>query len=318
MSAVTQGDEFGEVHAALSGCGLVVREYGDHAMCRCPLPGHGADGRTSPARLGRGTDGRTLWACHHVGHDLMSLRRELGLPPAGAGFAAAHLSTTHRPLTIVVAPARKPDSAAALADMPTVPETDGELREWLDVRDLTPEIIELVGCRIIRTPMGLAVTVPGWHGARHISDTTLPRWWRPAGTSPSAWVWSSDDAADDDPIIVTEGCTDGLAALMVPDVRRVVALPSASDHSGLAEALAAWPRGRVVLALDADDAGRAGEARLLASRVIPPGRDVVRLVHSADITDLGDWLSLDGEGLLDALTAAVDGAEHDAVEEGGG
>ena len=314
MSALVAVDEYREVLGALSSRGFVRRDYDDHAMCVCPLPGHGADGRTSPARLGRGTDGRTLWACHQVGHDLMALRRELGLPPAGAGFAAAHSSTTHRPLTIVVAPARKRDSAAALAAMPTVPNTDGELREWADVRDLTPEIIELVGCRIIRTPMGLAVTAPGWHGARHLSDRVSPRWWRPAGTSPSAWAWSSDDAADDDPVIIVEGCTDALAALMVPAVRRIVAVPSASDHSGLADALAAWPRGRVVLALDADNAGRAGEERLLMSRVIPSGRDAVRLVHSADITDLGEWLSLDGEGLLDALTAAVDGAEHDAVE----
>jgi AAA domain len=314
MSAVTQGDEYDEVHAALSGRGLVRREHGDHAVCVCPLPGHGADGRTSPARLGRGNDGRTLWACHHVGHDLMSLRRELGLPPAGAGFTAAHSSTARRPLAIVAAPARKPDSAAALAALPTVPDTDGELREWADVRDLAPEIIELVGCRIIRTPMGLAVTAPGWHGARHIGERVSPRWWRPVGTSPSAWAWSSDDAADDDPVIVTEGCTDALAALMVPAVRRIAALPSASDHAGLVEALAAWPTGRVVLAVDADDAGRSGEGRLLTSRAIPPGREVVRLVHPPGVNDMGDWLSLDGDDLLDTLTAAVDGAEHHAVE----
>ncbi|MGH9030666.1 MAG: toprim domain-containing protein [Acidimicrobiia bacterium] len=108
--------------------------------------------------------------------------------------------------------------------------------------------------------------------------------------------------ARSDIVVVTEGPIDALSAAAA-GFRAVAVLGAASVDPDVAAQLAATP-GRLVLAFDADTAGRTGSERL--ERML---RDVQRPARSLSlpegVNDLNDWLRVEGRSWTVALDASV-------------
>jgi hypothetical protein len=278
---------------------------------RCPNPHHSQTGRTPPVSVFTSRRGEQRWRCHGCGEggtaiDLVlaarggSIREVLGYL---AGKVGHHdMGADWQPRPRQPAPVARPprgcrdpaglqryvDECAARLWQPS----GRAIRRWLtDARGIPPDVLQAnrigadLGPRAQRRPDGMpraagAVLPVVSRGRAVYAQIRVPH---PRGDGPRYLNPTADLAANPrlarlrpanrqhEEVIVTEGTIDALSAA-AGGYRSVALLSATYGDEAVALALARFPH-PLVLALDADDAGRTGAERLAAlldARQRPP------------------------------------------------
>lgn len=327
---------------------------GTSARWPSPVPGHPQTGKTPPMTIFRARNGIERWTCWATGAsgtaidllvtvDGVTVREALARLGARAGVREGE--GVERIACRSPSPAATPmPSASALAAMRSYVATceanlwsrrGASAREWLlDERRLDPDVLRAnhVGAdpgprllpRATGLPRGVGVVFPALDQERRVVYLQLrslagdgPKYRSPStrafGVSPRlAWIVPPDTRASERRLVVTEGICDGLTAVGA-GVEAVALLGAATTNDVVAEQLAARG-GNLVLALDADTAGRASTARLRALLSSAGRRGVVAL-PIPDNRDLNDWARELGPRFESVLRASIarcarPGADH--------
>lgn len=285
----------------------------------CPNRDHAQTGRTPPMSIFATRDGEPRWRCHGCGAggtaiDLVMAAKGVNVRDA-LDTLAAHRPAAHRPATH---PANLPPASPTREDLEAfiaecaarLWQRDGaHVRRWaMGERRLSEEALRLnsvgadPGRRSATRPVTLAAAGPALvlpthqHAAGRSVQLRLLRprltgakYLSPrggAGAGPRIAVYTARDI-DTATTVVTEGPIDALSAVSV-GFNAVAVLGVAAADDRVADYLAQRP-GRLVLAFDADDPGRAAQSRLsglLAQR----GRPAITVAPPEGTADINDWL----------------------------
>ena len=327
------------------------RANGRSRMWPCPNSRHSQTGRTPPVSIFTGRRGEQRWRCHGCGDGGTAIDLVLACCGSTAREAMTYLAgrvghpeqpdewrPTPRPARVRSLPpagCRDPEGldryVNECAEQLWKPE-GGAMRRWLtDVRGLSRDVLvenrvgadlgPRVQARPDGMPRGIGVVLPvirGDHAVYAQLRVPHPQPDRPRYLNPTTDFATNPRIARARPVevqhpevVVTEGAIDALSAA-VAGYRAVAVLSAAYGDEAVAVALAKLPH-PLVIAFDADEAGRAGADRLaslLEARQRPP---VVLDLGAGDLNDAmrrsDDWPR--------ELAAAVDGAlrrrGHDMV-----
>lgn len=308
----------------------------------CPNAQHAQTGRTPPVSIFTSRRGEQRWRCHGCGDGGTAIDLVLACQGGTLREALTYLAERagHRERPDSWPPSRRPVRVQSLppggcrdpggldryvqecAERLWNPEGRG-LRRWLtDVRGLQRDVLienrigADVGPRVQPRPEGMpravGVVLPVIHDG-HVVYAQLrvphPQADRPRYLNPVSDLATNPRLARVRPaearrseVIVTEGVIDALSAAAA-GYRAVAVLSAAYGDDGVAVALAKLPH-PLVIAFDADDAGRAGADRLaslLDARLRPP------MVLDLGAGDLNDFMRQSDDWPAE-LHAAVDGA----------
>lgn len=299
------------------------RSNGRSRMWPCPNPQHAQTGRTPPVSVFASHRGEQRWRCHGCGDggsaiDLV-LASHGGTTRDAMTFLAERIG--HREQSDVWRPARRAERPRSLpparcrdpqgldryvdecAERLWKPEGRA-MRRWLTETRKIPRGVLLenrigadLGPRVQTRPDGMpraaGVVLPALrdgHAVYAQLRVPQPRPDRPRYLNPTADLATNPRLARIRPIearhpevVVTEGAIDGLSAAAA-GYRAVAVLSATYGDEAVAVALAKLPH-PLVIAFDADDAGRTGAhklASLLASRQRPA---VVLDIGSGDLND---------------------------------
>ncbi|MGH9243525.1 MAG: toprim domain-containing protein [Acidimicrobiales bacterium] len=321
-----------------------ARTSGRARMWPCPNSQHAQTGRTPPVSIFTSRRGDQRWRCHGCGDggtaiDLVLACRG-GTPRDAMTYLAERAGQREQPDDW--RPARRPARTRSLppagcrdreglaryvhecADWLWKPEGRA-LRRWLtDVRGLPRDVLikNHIGAdlgpraqlRPDGMPRAIGVVLPVIEGGSAVYAQLRvphPRPNRPRYLNPTSDLATNPRVARVRPaearrpeVVVTEGAIDALSAA-AGGYRAVAVLSAAYGDEAVAVALAKLPH-PLVIAFDADDAGRAGAERLaslLDARQRPP---LVLDLGSGDLNDAmrrsDDWPG--------QLHAAVDGVRR--------
>ena len=291
----------------------------------CPAPDHAQSGRTPPLSVFTARSGEQRFRCHGCGLggtavDLVMISQRLDVHGALEVLASRASLTPMEPTRKIAAEPLAPAwgmtsylrRCAALLDR----EEGGPARRWLTERNISERVRKELGLGFDPGPgelprmrglprSGPSVTVPlplpgrSFMVARYLEpDAAGLRWAHPMarhwGPSPAA-VPLGAIRRGAEAIVLTEGVSDGLAALAAR-MPAVVVLGAARDPDSVARVVRRWyPAAEVLIAGDGDEAGRrfaTGMRRALRNaRVleVPPGRDLGDLVRE-DRVGASRWL----------------------------
>lgn len=288
------------------------RGHGSGARWPSPVPDHPQTGQTPPMSIFTDRRGRQRWTCWATGTsgtaiDLVTVSRQMSVTDAIHWLADRSGSEPTRP-----APKRRPQESTRTGPSDALREyvracvdqlrkpSGAIAREWLADRQLNPDILALnevgydPGQSRLRRPRGLPVRGPGivlptfdrkgalvYAQTRYLDvDRAGRKYDNPSkghATKP-ALSWPRVTVGDGECTVVCEGVID---ALTVAGIRiRSAALLSAGDTSHGLDELCALD-GRVVIATDPDQAGRAAAGSLQRSL----GESGIRTVTSVDLPD---------------------------------
>ena len=303
----------------------------------CPISTHAQTGRTPPVTVFSGKRGEQRWTCHGCGAggtaiDLVMAVQGVGVRPAleflAAAPAASGPGTSGRVFEAPVAPPPDPERLADLHAYVTEcarrlwRPSGSAVRAWLtEERRLPPAVLaaNLVGAdpgpglqsRPGGVPRRAGAVFPAIEGGRAVY-AQLRRLHPPAGQprylsvanrlAPNPGLARYRPAqGSDGSLIVTEGPTDALAAAAAGFEAAAVFGAGAAGR-GAADALASSGRA-IVLAFDADEAGRTATARL-GALLRERGRRPLVLAVPDEVGDLAAWLARSADWPR-TLTAAV-------------
>lgn len=321
-----------------------ARSSGRTRMWPCPNSRHAQTGRTPPVSIFTSRRGDQRWRCHGCGDGGTAIDLVLACRGGTPRDAMTYLAERagHREQPDDRRPARRPERARSLppsgcrdpegldryvhecAERLWKPEGRA-LRRWLtNIRGLPRDVLienrvgADLGPRVQARPAGMpracGVVLPVIHDGRAAYAqlrVAYPQPDRPRYLNPTADLATNPRVARVRPaevrhsaVVVTEGSIDALSAAAA-GYRAVAVLSAAYGDEAVAVALAKLPH-PLVIAFDADDAGRAGADRLaslLEARRRPP---VVLELGSGDLNDAmcrsDDWPG--------QLHAAVDGVRR--------
>lgn len=300
-------------------------------MWRCPNPRHAQTGRTPPVSVFTSRRGDQRWRCHGCGDGGTAIDLVLACRGGTARDAMTYLAQRagHREQPDDWRPTPRPLQAQALppagcqnpegldryvnecAERLWKPQGHG-MRHWLTgVRGLPRGVLVEnrvgadLGPRAQERPEGMprcmGVVLPVIHDGHAVyaqlrvphPSVDWPRYLNPTSdlaTNPRLSRARPVDARRPE-VVVTEGAIDALSAAAA-GYRSVAVLSAAYGDEAVAAALAKLPH-PLVIAFDADDAGRAGADRLAAlleARQRPP---VVLDLGAGDLNDAmrcaDDW-----------------------------
>lgn len=306
----------------------------------CPNPQHPQTGRTPPVSVFRTRRGEQRWRCHGCGDGGSAI--DLVIAVCGCGVREAFESLARR---VGAQPEVPPRGAPSVRR--EVSGTDGRalgayirecadrlwrrdggsVRDWLmGERGLPAPVLRtnLVGAdpgprrqpRPTGVPRaGLAAVFPAIERGDPIYAQLRrlrPRPDQPKFLNIAAVLAPNPKVARcrpaevcSDIVVVTEGPIDALTAAAA-GFRAVAVLGATAADPDVARRLAATP-GRLVVAFDADDAGRNGSERLTGML-----RELQRPAHvlalPEGVNDLNDWLRAEGHRWPAALELAVGAA----------
>lgn len=300
-------------------------------MWRCPNEQHAQTGRTPPVSIFTSRRGDQRWRCHGCGEGGTAIDLVLAIRGGSARDAMVYLAEraghreqpgewhpmrrSVRARSLAPSACRDPDGldryVGECADRLWRPEGRG-LRRWLtDVRGLPRDVLSKnrvgadLGPRVQDRPDGIprasGIVLPAieqGHAVYAQLRVPHPSPDRPRYLNPSAELATNPRLSRARPVdtrhrevVVTEGAIDALSAAATGH-RAVAVLSAAYGDEAVAVALAKLPH-PLVIAFDADDAGRAGADRLaslLEARHRPP---VVLDLGSGDLNDAmrrsDDW-----------------------------
>lgn len=289
----------------------------------CPNPQHAQTGRTPPVSVFTSRRGEQRWRCHGCGEGGTAIDLVLACRGGTLRDAMTYLAerTGHREQSDDWRPSPRPVRARSFpsagcrdpegldryvnecAERLWTPEAR-ELRRWLtNTRGLPRDVLTRnrvgadLGPRKQQRPDGMpraaGVVLPAIHDGRAVYAQLRvphPRPNRPRYLNPTSELASNPRLARTRPVevrhpevVVTEGAIDALSAAAA-GYRSVAVLSATYGDEAVATALAKLPH-PLVLAFDADDAGRAGAGRLaslLEARQRPP---VVVDLGNGDLND---------------------------------
>ena len=292
-------------------------------MWPCPNPNHAQTGRTPPVSIFRSHRGDQRWRCHGCGEGGTAIDLAMAVRGGSARDAMSYLAERagHREQPNDWVPARRPSSPRSLppagcrdpevlncyvdecADRLWRPD-GGNLLRWLtDHRGLPEDVLarNRIGAdlgpptqsRPEGMPRASGVVLPAIEDGRAVYAQIRrphPGPDRPRYLNPTSALATNPRLARARPIelrhpevVVTEGAIDALAAAAA-GYRAVGVLSAAYGDEAVATVLAKLPH-PLVIAFDADAAGRAGADRLaslLETRQRPP---VVLDLGSGDLND---------------------------------
>jgi DNA primase len=313
-------------------------------MWPCPNLQHTQTGRTPPVSIFTSHGGEQRWRCHGCGDGGTAIDLVLACRGSSPREAMTHLAERagHREQPEDWRPISRP---ARVRSFPPAGCRDPEgldryvnecaerlwkpegraMRHWLtDTRGLPRDILAVnrigadLGPRVQPRPGGMpraiGIVLPVIHEGHAVyaqlrvphPQPDRPRYLNPTSdlaTNPRLARLRPAEARRPE-VVVTEGAIDALSAAAA-GYRAVAVLSASYGDEAVAVALAKLPH-PLVIAFDADDAGRAGAGRLaslLEARQRPPA--VVDLGDG----DLNDAMRRFGDWPAD-LDAAVDGALH--------
>jgi hypothetical protein len=319
-----------------------ARTSGRTRMWPCPNSRHAQTGRTPPVSIFTSRRGDQRWRCHGCGDGGTAIDLVLACQGGTPRDAMTYLAERagHREQPDDWQPARRPERARSLPPA-GCPDPEGldryvhecaerlwkpegrALRRWLtDVRGLPRDILIKnhigadLGPRVQARPDGMpratGVVLPvilDGHAVYAQLRVPHPHGDRPRYLNPTSDLATNPRLARVRPVdvrhpqvVVTEGAIDALSAAAA-GYRAVAVLSAAYGDEAVAVALAKLPH-PLIIAFDADDAGRIGADRLaslLEARQRPP---VVLHLGNGDLNDAmlrsNDWPA--------QLHAAVDSA----------
>ena len=290
-----------------------------HRKWPCPNPDHAQTGRTPPVSIFATRDGQARWRCHGCGAggtaiDLIMISQRTDVRGALDALAG------HPTPTPVSPPRPRPAAAvdveafiAECADQLWRPE-GAAVRRWaMGQRGLSEETLRTnhigadAGHPSRDRPAGVPAAGPALvlpthqHDPRRSVQLRLLRpraggakYLSPRGPAPSgarAAIYQAG-AAHNGTTVVTEGAIDALSVTTLGiNAIAVLGVAAADRH---AAALLAERPGRLVLAFDADDPGRAAQHRL-AQLLAELSRSTTQITPPPGINDINEWL-------LDATT----------------
>ena len=300
--------------------------HGRNARWPSPVPNHPQTGRTPPMSIFVDHRGIERWTCFATGANGTAIDLVMTATGRSAGEAITWLAERARldrpPPERPPIPRRPPSEPTRQEPSPALRayveacerilwQPEGEhIRRWLvEERCLDPNVLRHnrvgadPGPRILRRPKGLprhgpAAVFPALNDSRHpvylqarYLDPPPDRgkYDNPSarhGSNPRATSVEASDQASGGATVVTEGMPDALAAASV-GYDAVAVLGAGLPDRRVAEHLAGR-RGLLVIAFDADDAGRAGAARLV-DHLRDLGRPDVVAVEPP-LADLNTWL----------------------------
>lgn len=301
----------------------------------CPDPQHAQTGRTPPVSIFRTRWNEQRWRCHGCGAggtaiDLVMVATGKGVREAMEALAARTVSV----VDVLARPQPKPPDPrrlVALGDFVDIcaarlwlPEGRA-VRRWLvDERRLPRDVLQHndvgadLGSYSARRPEGLpraghAAVFPAIHDGRVVYAQLRrlrPRADQPKFLNPSASLAVNPKLARFRPVmpivrpdvVVTEGPIDALSVASAGF--RAIAILGAVTSDELVARRLSRVSGRLVIALDADDAGERGAERL-AALLRALGRPADRLELPAGVNDLNDWHRAEGDRWTAALTESV-------------
>jgi len=270
-----------------------------HPSWPCPNPHHAQTGRTPPVNVFTSHRGEQRWRCHGCGDggtaiDLVMATRGVDLPDALADLAARAGQTPQppdweprpRPQPALDPPPRCPDRAALTAYVEgcerTLWQPEGAtVRRWLtEERALPADVLRAnhlgadLGPGRQARPDGMCrvggAVLPVIAGGQVVYAQVRvphPRPDRPKYFNPTADLAPNPRLARFRPpavahpeVIVTEGAIDALS-VTAAGYRAVAVLSAGYPDRSVAYALSRLPH-PLVIAFDADDAGRLGAQRL--------------------------------------------------------
>lgn len=321
-----------------------ARTTGRSRMWPCPNSGHAQTGRTPPVSIFTSRRGDQRWRCHGCGDGGTAIDLVLACRGGSPRDAMSYLAERagHREQPDDWQPARRPRRPRSLppagcrdpegldryvhecAERLWKPEGSA-LRRWLtNIRALPRDVLienrvgADLGPRVQDRPSGMpraiGVVLPVLHDGHAVYAqlrVTHPHGDRPRYLNPTSDLATNPRLARVRPVearqsevavVVTEGAIDALSAAAA-GYRAVAVLSAAYGDEAVAVALAKLPH-PLVIAFDADDAGRAGADRLaslLEARQRPP------VVLDLGDGDLNDAMRR-SNGWPAELHASVDGA----------
>ncbi len=312
-------------------------------MWPCPNAQHAQTGRTPPVSIFTTRRGNQRWRCHGCGDGGTGIDLVLACRGGTARDAMAYLAerTGHREQPNAWRPSPSPARARSLppagchdpegleryvdecAERLWKPEGRG-MRRWLtNMRGIPRDVLMEnrvgadLGPRAQQRPEGMpraiGIVLPVIHEGHAVYAQLRvphPRPDRPRYLNPTSGLATNPRVSRVRPVqaghpevVVTEGAIDALSAAAA-GYRAVAVLSAAYGDEAVAAALAKLPH-PLVLAFDADDAGRAGAARLasfLEARYRPP---IVLDLGAGDLNDAmrqsDDWPM----GMQHAVAAAM-------------
>jgi len=292
-------------------------------MWRCPNAQHAQTGRTPPVSIFTSRRGDQRWRCHGCGDGGTAIDLVLACRGGTARDAMTYLAERagHREQSADWRPSPRPNRARSIppagcrdpegldryvdecAERLWRPEGRG-LRRWLtNVRGLPRDVLVEnrigadLGPRAQQRPDGMprsmGIVLPVIHDGHAVyaqlrvphPQADRPRYLNPTSdlaTNPRLSRARPVEARHPE-VVVTEGAIDALSAAAA-GYRAVAVLSAAYGDEAVAVTLAKLPH-PLVIAFDADDAGRAGSDRLasfLAARLRPP---VVLDLGAGDLND---------------------------------
>ena len=284
----------------------------------CPNPDHPQTGRTPPVSIFATREGHARWRCHGCGAggtaiDLIMVARRTDVRSA-IETLADHTNTNTTPAPLPRVPTVDRSAADVEAFIAECAErlwrpAGAAVRRWaMGHRGLSEETLRTnqIGAdaghpsrdRPAAVPAaGPALVLPTHqHDPRRSVQLRLLRprltgakYLNPRGPAPSGARVAIFQAgpAHNGTTVITEGAIDALSVTTLGiNAVAVLGVAAADRH---AAALIAERPGRLVLAFDADDAGRAAQHRL-AALLADLGRPTTQITPPPGINDINEWL----------------------------
>ena len=312
---------------------------GPRRRWRCPEPSH-PDEHPS-VTVARDPHGTERWRCWSGGHGGTAIDAVIAAKQLGIGESIGWLNDHYAHLQPIQRDTPSP-SPIGHPSPPVIEyverceqllrtRTGAEVRSWLHKRGLDDEILAAnrvgadPGRRLLPRQRGLPTGHPAavfpaldrygnitYFQARFLNpDSAGQKYGNPAGhlaTNPRlAWAQPVVTPGRELPLVVSEGIPDSLIAARA-GMRSVALLGSTASVQHVArELIHALDDGNaprsVAVCFDADEAGRAGAARLI-EHLANRGIDVVN-VEPPEGMDITDWASADPQWAVRGLDAAA-------------
>lgn len=289
----------------------------------CPIPTHAQTGQTPPLSIFVTRWGEQRWRCHGCGasgsaidlvmhahgldvrHAMEWLGRRTRTDPAERPATSRHVRRRDEPPRFEPHPAID-DYVAACETILWSGAAAGPRRWLTETRCLSEEVLRAnrvgfdPGARRLGRPVGVprsaGVVLPVLdddHRAvftqtRRLGEVSGPRYLNCSSkAAPNPRISRYRKAGPARALIVCEGVIDALTAADA-GFDAVALLGSAIADDRVADEVARTAGRAIVLALDADDAGESGAARL-ASLLSEKGRRATRLRPDSGFADLNEW-----------------------------